>query len=352
MSGVLSIARAGLACPVGLRSAPALAAMRAGVSRFATPDERPEVTVCRLSTVPDIADRSERMCTLLGHAIDEVLEDRPGRWPDELPLFVSLPSPGLGGVVDEAGVIDMVRRKVVAATGARLHAPPSAMVREGRSGIFGALHQAATILPRSRFPLALIVAVDSLVDPVSLAELSRERLLLEPPRNLDGRIPGEGAAVFLVGLPNVLPRAEALGHVQAIEIDHDPASFMGFHRGTALNRAHGLARVFRRLGGAFPGRANVVVSGQPSEGYWGRELSYAYLRNVALMPEPFVHIGTGVEVGDAGAAAGGIAIHRALGELAPHWCRGVPGLGNALVYGVSDDGRMGALALFSAGARR
>ncbi len=343
-ASTLAIIRGGLCCPVGLRSATALAAMRAGVTRTVVPDDRPDATVCRLSVVPDEASRAERMDALLQHALREAFERPPGRWPPSIPLFMSLPSSVGGVAVDETRLLGAVRAEVSSLTGSELVFDTASAVREGRAGIFTALHQARVTLPRSPFPLALIVAVDSLADPTTLAALGDQRLLLEDP-NLDGRIPGEAAAVFLVAPATTIPRTEVLALIAAIETDHDATGFAEFHQGQSLNRGHGLTRVMQRLASAFRGRADTVVTGQPSEGYWGRELSYAYLRNVPLMPEPFHHRTPGTEIGDAGAAAGGVALHRALGELRPTGRAAAPRR-SALVYAVSDEGHIGGLALF------
>ena len=53
--------------------------------------------------------------------------------------------------------------------------------------------------------------------------------------------------------------------------------------------ARGLTEVFRKLRSANTGgRADAIFSCQTGEGVWARELSIAYMRNAALMPEPKV----------------------------------------------------------------
>lgn len=338
----LAVMHAGLACPLGLRMAPAVAAMRAGIKRFTIPEEMPEATVCRLSTLPADLGRTDRMCTLVSHALDEVASGAHALWPESMELYISLPSPTLGAKVDEAKVLDVLRAGLQRGTGTALQVTSSSIVREGRSGIFTALQRAAEALTSRASGCALVAAVDSLVDRETLAALAQDRLLLGL-LNADGRIPGEGAALFAVTRPDA--HGVPLGRIDAIPTHLDPECFTDFHRGAALNRGGGLAKLLRPITNTFPGRTDAVVSGQSAETYWGRQLAYAYLRNATLMPEPFYHIATHLHVGDAGAAAGAIALSRALAEFhtSPRLTR--PRRRTAVVYDVSDNGSMGAAAL-------
>lgn len=339
----LSIVRKGLACPLGLRSAAALAAMRAGVTRFENVDEASDVTVSRLSRIPAEAARLDRMLALSTYALQETLEQLPGALPATIPTLLSLPDPHSGAPYDEGELITSLQATVKALTGAEAVLPASGVKPEGRAGIFTALQLARSVLQQGDFPFALVGAVDSLVDPRTVAMLESQGLLLGE-NNMDGRIPGEAAAFFVVALPTAIPKAQPIAHIMAVELDTEPASFALSYSGKAINRAEGLARLFRRLH-TFSGRVDAVVAGQSCESFWGREFSYAYLRNVDMMPEPLFHKTTAFSVGDVGAAAGAVAIHQALGEFQPQPSWTQRPRQSALVYDASDHGALGGLTL-------
>src|SRR5690606_10709002 len=102
--------------------------------------------------------------------------------------------------------------------------------------------------------------------------------------------------------------------------------------------AEGLTGLFARLREAHHGwRADVVYSCQPSENFWGREFTMAYLRNPELIPEPLRVEQLCDELGDCGAATP--ALHLAFAGLR---CSRGDALARALIYGESDDGALGA----------
>lgn len=341
----LAIVRTGLVCPVGIRTDAALAAIRAGVTRFQLLDEG--LRIARLSLIDPASTRFDRMLALVRRALSEVLAEPLMPRPAELPVFLALPEPDSGAAFDETALVGTVRSLVSAATGAQVVPGGNAIHRSGRAGVFAALRQASVSLSDDRFHWALVGAVDSLVDPASVEHLAAHGLLLSA-QNLDGRIPGEAGVFFLVTRPGVVDRRHIRVNVSTTIIDAEPACFADFMAGKALNRAAGLTRLIRGIGRALPGRFDAVVSAQPGEAFWGREFSYAYLRNVASMPEPLQLVACGVELGDAGSAAGGVALTRGMAELRPpSWSRSRQRRG-VLVYGASDRGALGGCALLPA----
>jgi 3-oxoacyl-[acyl-carrier-protein] synthase-1 len=175
--------------------------------------------------------------------------------------------------------------------------------------------------------------------------------LLLNPLQPDGRIPGEAAACFVVAAQGAVQSSQTTALITTLSTEHESESFLSAHAGTSgPMQAHGLTRLFRALAPAFTSRAGVVVSGQSIEGFWGRELAYAYLRNASVMPEPFVHISTAYEIGDAGVAAGAVAIGRAVDVLHPRRTPHGATPRTALVFDVSDAGFIGGAALSQPGA--
>jgi 3-oxoacyl-[acyl-carrier-protein] synthase-1 len=340
----LYVAGAGLACPVGERLVTALAAIRAGVTRFEVVEGR-EVKASRLSTLAADASRSERTLGLAQRALTDLLANVRAPGLAQLPVFLALPE-AVGAPYDEAALLMSVRDRLTRAIGAQIVLNDGSLRRCGREGLFWALQQAAATLSGGGASYAVVGAIDSLVDPDSIDHLSERGLLLDS-RNLDGRIPGEAAVFLLVGRPDALVRIPRVGVVSALGSDSDSECFDGYLAGETVNRASALTRIFRNLRRGCSYRMDVVVSGQPGESFWGREFSYAYLRNVDAMPEPLAFLACGTEVGDVGAAAGGVALCRALGELGPSKDAARCLRDTALVYAASDRGEVGACVVRS-----
>jgi len=80
---------------------------------------------------------------------------------------------------------------------------------------------------------------------------------------------------------------------------------------------------------------------ETGEHFWSEEFSLAYLRNIAIMPEPFIRTMAAESFGDLGAAAGGVMIAMGVHALARIGARLVPNP-LLLVCGSSDDGHVGA----------
>lgn len=342
---ILNIAGMSLACPLGLYSKAAVAAMRAGISRFERLDEL-NVTISRLAALEPAASRGERMGALIRYAITETCQGmRECRLPC-LPVFLALPEDGSGAAFDDQTLMGALKHELFSRTGLQLLLPSTGVTRRGRAGLFTALKSAARFLHQEDVPVALVGAVDSLVDPHTLLELAA-RGRLQGRANLDGRIPSEAAGFFLVEPSQSRGRSCSLAQVVVVEEEQDPASFCRVQAGDALNSAQGLTQIFRRLRQTFPARADGIFSAQPGEGFWGREFSYAYLRNVALMPEPLRMESVGADIGDAGAAAGAVALLRAITSLHPPKWSHHRALTSALVYGISDSGAIGACLIAS-----
>lgn len=337
----LAIYRHGLACSLGVRSRPAIAAMRAGITRFAQLPDRPDVTVSRLTTLSDGATWLDRVTQLATHAIREVAQ-RPFPWPKDLPLYTVLRQTGA-----EDRFLQQLPRLVASIAGAQVSVKP---IRAGRAGVFVALSEVAAACARGEHTIALVCAADTLVDSESLAALESQNLLLST-ANLDGRIPGEAAVVLLVGNADAIPSQRATTSVTAIACDVEAASFQRCVSGRAVGRADALTRVFRSLSPAFETRCEAIYTGQSCESFWQREFNLAYLRNVSVMPEPLRHYAAAYELGDLGAAAGAAALALAISDLDPSAFAHTraPGFARALVYDMSDDGHVGALAAFRAG---
>lgn len=332
-----SVAGVGLACPVGLYSAAALAAMRAGITRIVERDdvEGPAgpVRAHTLSVVDVRASRLERSLALARHALQEAVSGIEGPTVAPLHCFLALPEPGVGPRLDPEELATGLRVTTGAGAPLRLELGGRATFESGRAGVFKALAAAVEALAGEPARPCVIGGIDSLVDPVTLMGLAARNRLLGP-TNVDGILPGEGAAFVLLAHPGAVGHYRA--HVVATHIADEPLPRDGASE--RLSASLGLAAVFKALRAEFTGRVDEIFAGVTSEVYFGRELSHAYLRNEPLMPEPLRWQALGGLLGDVGAAAGAISLVQAIAALSS--ARRSPNT-TGLAYGSSDGGLVG-----------
>lgn len=335
------IAAAGLACPLGLRRRPAAVALRAGIRRYLEIEEVSDpagdpVRASRLAML-DQDDRLERAWWLAHHALTEVRDEWlaiGGSVQAPIPAFVAAPDSTVGPAPSSEQLGLRFARH--APEGLPLVLGPTGVLQGGRGAVFEALQRALVLLDSGRYPAVLVGGLDCLTSaPVLRVLVTGNRVLGRA--NGDGRLPGEGAAFVLLVSTRALGERQAPARLLGLATARDPHPFAGSTPG----RGDGLTRVFRDLEPRFPGRVDEVFSAQPSEGFWGRELSYAYLRNPALMPEPMTLTTVGATLGDTGAASGALALVLALESMAPTLPHRPPLRGSALVYGSSDEGAVG-----------
>lgn len=331
----------GLACPVGLRAGPALAAIAAGVTRFQRCEhvvgrgDAPSASMLLEPGLPD--DRTARAGFFARHAIVDALES--SRWDGDAPIPCVLALP-------EAGPEDLDPAALAAVIGPlRLaHGRTAALsfhrvVCEGRVGMFAALAAAFSLIESGREPVVLIAGVDSLVDSRSLTTLVDTNRGLGP-ANLDGVCPGEAAGCVVLAHPRSLPRARALASITRPCTALEPAPFR--RGGGGLSNAHGLAQVLRGLAAQGGERVDEIFAGITTEGFFGRELVHACLRAAGLVPEPLRVRVVGAALGDVGAAAGAAALVQAIASMGrPSPDRRTPANHRALAYASDDSGRVG-----------
>lgn len=330
--------------PVGLTARTTAAEIASETIRFAETevlDRRGDpVRASRLTLMDPGETRSQRMTALASTALHGLLEQVKALRLSRAPLFLGMPEPGGGGAVDEEGIAGALRR-----LGSRLQVKLEVSAKaEGRASFFAALAAATREIEARRTDVALVGGVDSLCDPETLEHLSRAGRTLGQSR--DGIIPGEGAALLLLG-DGAVERAAAdagaaavRGAMLACALAREPASFQSGQPclGDGLSEAF---RALRRDPDAGGRRAAAVFSGQTGETFWAHERARAYLRNVALMPEPYLEYLVAENLGDVGAAAGAIQAAYALHRLHP----GRLERPRALVYACSDSGHVGACVL-------
>jgi len=327
----------GLCTPIGTSRHMTLASLRAGLVRFAETEVLDDlghpVRASRLSLLDVALSRTERMMALARQALAGVRPVLTAQSRGRVPLYLGLSETGMGAAVEQEALV----AALMAEAGGRLEVVK--VYATGRAAFFEALSTARADLRSGRTgALALVGAVDSLGDKVSLEALAAARLHLGR-QNPDGRIPGEAAGFVALARPGASRTLglEAMGVLLGTALAVEPRAFMGREPSLAEGLTEAL-RVLRHDAVAGARRVDGVLACQPGESFWGTEFTQAYLRNTALMPEPLRVGVAGEGLGDAGAGAGpvmmGVALHRA------RWWDGGPR--RTLVYGCADGGRVGA----------
>jgi 3-oxoacyl-[acyl-carrier-protein] synthase-1 len=338
-----SIVGVGLACPLGLRSDHAVCAIEAGIVRFAELDPPPSIVAepVRVSILDELdptLDRTARMSFFGRHALTEAVGGLRHLFTSKpVPCLLAVPEP-IGGTGPDLRAITTELATVAADVGKlQLSLRSPWIYPEGRAGVFRALETAASLLDEGHCDLAVVGGLDSLVAPEVLAPLI-ELELVRSDESRDGIIPGEGAAFVVLAHPRLVPAHRALATVRAIAVGTEPRPRFD----SRPSQAEGLTRVFHHLRQQLGARVDQVFSAQTGQGFYGRQLAYAHLRNTTLMPEPMRIRELGPCLGDVGAAAGTIALVHAIVRMHPPTVLGrTPALRSALAYGMSDHGAVG-----------
>lgn len=337
MSAV-SILGVGASTSVGVTATASAAAFRAGVVRFREIDESvaDPIRASYLSQIPWGGTCPERALALTRRALADLARSIPLDPASRLAAWIGVAESEPEGAAVERALSEQLRVAFP-----RLVGPP-VFLRRGRGAFFVALEAAQRALLACECDVALVGAADSLCAPEPLERLARERRLLGP--DPEGVIPGEGAAFLLLARPGLVarPRGTLLCCATAREPRH--------LRQDAPNTAEALTAVFRalRTDPATRGRrADLLLTSETGEPFWTAELTMAYLRNVALMPEPFTRTTAAEGLGDLGAAAGAVMtaiglcwLARPAGQFAPRSRQSL-----LMVCGSSDDGHVGACLL-------
>ncbi|MFZ6178799.1 3-oxoacyl-ACP synthase [Nannocystis pusilla] len=332
----------GAACPLGLTTRAAFAAVEAGIRRFVEIDGVFDLAGepargCRLQSLAG-EDPFERALWFARRAAAQALRALAYGRPEPVPVFVAVPA-----VAHEAGRSRRLKEVLTEVTppAAGLRWTPRSLLADGRASgavaLAAALHELHDGAPR-----VLVGGLDCLVAGDALRELSRHNRLLGR-RNCDGRLPGEGAAFLLLGRASEQTGSPALGVVEAVVCAQEPAPFAG----ESASRAAGLTEVLADLREHWPRRVDEVVAAQSNERFFATELSTAYLRNVELMPEPMRVRALADALGDCGASAFPLGLAWALDDfdLRARW-RG--SLASAVVLSSSDAGTVGGALVTAA----
>jgi 3-oxoacyl-[acyl-carrier-protein] synthase I len=209
-----------------------------------------------------------------------------------------------------------------------------------RAGGLLALGVAASMIRAGQADFVVAGGVDTYRDLWLLATLDKEQRV-KSDANLDGFIPGEGAAFVLLASRRAAERAalRPLAVLAGAAQGSEPGHLYGDapHRG---ERLAGVVRTALATCGGPVAPLREVYSSMNGESFWGKEWGVATLRNrQALADDPRIHHPADC-YGDVGAAAGPL-----LAALAAHGIADGYRHAPALVYGSSDRELRAALVL-------
>ena len=343
------VVRVGMVTAVGLSAAETAASVRSATMRFASTDwldRRSEPF--NVAAVPDaglpplapavaatagLTPRDARLLRLGAKALAECTGSA-GAGTSKPPLVLALPEPERQRPVDARRFL-----KLFAAQSGLFDAVLSETVATGRAGGLSAIGRAAALVSSGKVKMAVAGGIDSYVDLYTLGALDLEKRV-KSAANVDGFIPGEGAAFLLLatraaaGAAGLRPLATFSAPVEGFEKGH-----LGSKE---AYKGEGLAAAVQQLVGTFaPPQPFVSVwSSMNGESHWAKEWGVAFLRSRDAFAETHAMLHPADCYGDAGSASGALLAGLASLDAAR---------GPALVYASSDFGPRAALSILPAG---
>lgn len=337
-TGLPRVAALGACTPLGFSVAASFAAMRAGLVAFTDgPSMNSSGELIKTSAMPGIAVRSGLKERLEALALQALADLDVVECVERAGLFLGLP--GISECTEnEAGeLLGVISRALELDT--RTQLVKTRCHTQGRSAFFFALNDAINSIAAGDCDAAIVGAVDSLCCAPVLRRLDRESRLLGAVSS-DGVIPGEAAA-FAVLVPAHRSNTSArLPNVLCVALDRELHHFGHESPNTARALSSALRKI-RTHSAVMQRRADLLFTCETGERYWTDELSMAYFRNVAMMPEPFMRTIAAESFGDLGAASGAVQFAMGIQALARPKLDGTPN-DLLLMCGASDDGHLGA----------
>ena len=327
----LAILNTGLVTAVGLNTAAACAAIRAGVSNASETrfmDSAGEPLRGHRVPLEDEWLGTPRLVKMATLAIEEALTGVPREQWRTIPLLLCTAEagrhdrPNLDSILFEA-----ITRELRAD-----FASGSATIPHGRVSVAIALERARELIGEGRVAGVLVVAVDSLLNAAVLRTYEQAGRLLTA-LNSDGFIPGEAAGAALVGTPAAGTSIRCVG--------------LGFATETALLdsgvplRAEGLSQAIRTAlleAGRGLHDVDVRITDLSGEQYYFKEAALALARVLRVRREQIDLWHPAECIGEVGAAAGIAVLAVARIALTKSY---VPGP-LVLAHFAGDDGRRAA----------
>ena len=313
----LYLAGTGMITPIGANTEMTAVAVRAGVSGYCTtsfyvseddhvrmalvPAEALEHCLNKDALANDYAARQMRMLRLATMALVQLGPLLPAN--AKPPLFLAGPEQ----LIDSDRPIHSgFLTDVITQTGVALNLPVSRIISTGRAGGLAAIDLAFRFFASSDESFVIVGGVDTFYDGRLLQLLLKERRLLVG-GNMDGFVPGEGAAFIL------LSRHEAalsqMGKRAVCLYEPGVGAEAGHRASKEPYRGDGLAAtVAHALDNAAVGKIKIWYSSMNGEHFWAKENGVAMVRNSDRLEEGIKIEHPADCFGDLGAAFGPVAI--------------------------------------------
>jgi 3-oxoacyl-[acyl-carrier-protein] synthase I len=341
------IASAGALCAVGLTLPQTAAAVRAGLMLFeAGPLYGPNFEPFTLAQLPEdalpalsaeteattgLTSRELRLLRLAARPLQECASAL-GADASRVRLLLTLPERETPIPMKP----ELLLTLLAAQAPGTFDVSRSAATWRGRAGGLVALGTAVELVRSGQESSVLVGAVDTFRDPWLLATLHADGRV-KSSKNLDGFVPGEGAAFVLIA-KEPLQSSAPLAHLSAVSFGEEPGHF-----GSPVPYlGEGLANVVAPLVAhlSLPAPIRTIWSTMNGESHWGKEWGVTYLRNSAAFDPDHAIEHPADCVGDMGAALGVLTV-----ALAAYAQREGHANGPALCYASNDGALRAALAV-------
>jgi 3-oxoacyl-[acyl-carrier-protein] synthase-1 len=320
----LYIAATGMITPLGDSAAMTAAAVRAGASGYQSSGfYLNEDAHIRMALVPgealqdclnkellpeDYAARQIRLLRLASLAMTPLRPLLPRG--QKLPLFIAGPEQLIetDQPIDRAFLENLVEQ-----TDVNLDLARSRVIAMGRAGGLAAVELAFRYFASTGERFALVGGVDTFYDGRLVQKLFEDKRLLVA-GNMDGFIPGEGAAFLLLSREEtpLIPHADKTVYLY----EPGTASEPGHLASTQPYRGEGLASaVTAALDNAPTGKIRTLYSSMNGEHFFAKEHGVALMRNNARLEENMKIEHPADCLGDLGAAFGPVAMGIAAAQL-------------------------------------
>jgi 3-oxoacyl-[acyl-carrier-protein] synthase I len=325
-------------CSIGRGTEQAWASARAGIARIGSshvmdrnvepiqmglvPEDALGELVPKIEALP-LPSRARRILRLAAPSLKAVAAGLDA----DVPVFLGLPAL----TDDEAPWIRHVPDYLQLLTGVPVDRARSVVVPQGRAAALMALEQALAVLQSDPAATVIVGGVDTYLDLRLLATLDGEQRILGP-RVMDGFIPGEGAAFYVLSGAS----APSSSSNDARVVVNGAASAMdpGHRYGTEPARGEGLAEALQQLRqrlDPLPAPIATTFAGFNGENFDAKLWGVARLRHNDFFSPGMLIEHPADKFGDTGAAMGAILIALAAKSLATG-----TRLGPALVWAASD----------------
>jgi 3-oxoacyl-[acyl-carrier-protein] synthase-1 len=323
-------------CAIGDGTGQVWASARAGIARIGNshvmdrhfdpirmglvPEDALGVLVDDIDTLP-LPSRARRMLRLAAPALKATASELSA----PVPLLLGVPALA----ADEAPWLTHLPAYLQKLSGVAVDRTRSLVLPSGRAAALIALERALQLLRSGEAETVVVGGVDTFLDLRLLSELDAEQRILGP-RVMDGFIPGEGAAFYVLSSTD----AGASGGVSVVV--HGAASAMdpGHRYGTAPAKGEGLADALAQLRQRMPplpGPISTTFAGFNGENFDAKLWGVARMRHSDLFSPAMVIEHPADTFGDVGAAMGAILV-----ALAAESIRTGTRQGPALIWAASD----------------